>query len=344
MEPTLAEAIEVAVHAAGELTLEGIRLTFKEEGGVETKASVTEFDKEANVFLVRETTEKGEVTKAISRGKFKFGLLASIPSDRMATFLAAWEEQVEPLLGGRMAKGKEGDKRKESSRYSEGKDLPSKGRMASMHEEAEGKERVRKTSSEPSLHSAFLKLGRRREAKDAHPKGRHSEHGDTSEVGEQVRRKKRSGSAFRFPEGVNTMEDFVAYLQPKLGQLPSNPVLVADVERRYAQIDQAKKGLHQTTGLLIRVYKAPQEWQRVLLLDLIYGLFIVAINGLFGYQQEALLTDGEAICKKAGPPGTVTPTKIEEMETQVREAFEKRYEKITDAVSKGRLPVSPKSK
>jgi hypothetical protein len=61
---------------------------------------------------------------------------------------------------------------------------------------------------------------------------------------------------------------------------------------------------------------------------LLYGTFIVAINGLFRYQQETLLTDGKAICRKAGPAGAVTPTKIEEMETQIHEAFEKRYEKI----------------
>jgi hypothetical protein len=66
-------------------------------------------------------------------------------------------------------------------------------------------------------------------------------------------------SGFRFLEGVKTMEDFVAYLQPKLGQLPSNSVLVADVERRYAQVDQAKKRLYQTTSLMIGVYKAPME-------------------------------------------------------------------------------------
>jgi hypothetical protein len=140
------------------------------------------------------------------------------------------------------------------------------------------------------------------------------------------------------------MEDFVAFLQPKLGQLPSNPVLVADIERRFANMDQAKKGLYQTTGLLIRVYKAPQEWQRVLLLGLVYRLFIVSINGLFGYQQDALLTDTEAICRKSESPGALTPKKVEEMETQVREAFENRFEKITDSVFKGKLPVSPKSK
>jgi hypothetical protein len=61
---------------------------------------------------------------------------------------------------------------------------------------------------------------------------------------------------------------------------------------------------------MIRVYKAPVEWQRVLQLDLVYGMFIVAVNGLFGYQQDALLTDGEAICRKAGPPGAITPAKF----------------------------------
>jgi hypothetical protein len=84
------------------------------------------------------------------------------------------------------------------------------------------------------------------------------------------------------------------------------------------------------------------EWQRVLLLSLVYGMFYVAINDLFGYQQDALLTDAEAICRKAGAPGAITPTKLEEMDTQVREAFEKRFEKITEAVSKGKLPVNPK--
>jgi hypothetical protein len=121
-------------------------------------------------------------------------------------------------------------------------------------------------------------------------------------------------------------------------------VLVADVERRYANVDQTKKGLYQTTGLLIRVYKALQEWQRILLLGLVYGMFIVNVNGLFGYQQDALLTNVEAICRKAGPPGSIIPTKLKGMETQVREVFEKRFEKITVAVSKGKLPMSPRAK
>lgn len=343
MELTLTEAVEQVVHAAGELTLEGIRLVFKEAGGQETRASVTEFDEEAEVFLVREQSEKGEVTGALSPQKFKFGFLASLPSDKMAPFLSAWEEEVEPLLRGNRRKEKPTEKKKDSAR-SISKSAHSPGGHGEVHGGQEAAEKLRRTTSEHSLHSAFSKLGRKREERPDGPRSRHSEHGDTSEVGDKARRKKRSGSGFCFPEGVNTMEDFIAYLQPKLGQLPSNPVLIADLERRYAQVDRAKKGLYQTIGLLIRVYKAPQEWQRILLLDVVYGMFIVAINDLFGYQQEALLTDEEAICRKSGPPGAMTPTKVEELETQVREAFEKRYEKITDAVSKGKLPVNPKSK
>lgn len=345
MDLTIEEAVEQAVHAAGELTLVGARLTFKELGGVETRASVIEFDEEAEVFLVREQTENGEATKVLSPQKFKFGFLASLPSDKMAPFLKAWEEGVEPLLQTQRRREKETEKKKNSA-GSLRKSVPSKGGREEVHGGQETTEILRKASSEHSLHSAFSKLGRKKEEQQERPKSRQSDHGDTSEVRERARRKpqRRSGPGFQFPEGVNTMEDFIAYLQPKLGQLPSNPVLIADVERRYAQVDQAKKGLHQTIGLLIRVYKAPQEWLRILLLDVIYGMFIVAINGLFEYQQEALLTDGEGLCRKAGPPGAMTPTKIEELETQVREAFERRYEKITDAVSKGKLPVSPKSK
>jgi hypothetical protein len=65
---------------------------------------------------------------------------------------------------------------------------------------------------------------------------------DTSKLGE-TKRAKRRRSGFRFPEGEETMEDFVAYFQLKLEQLPFNPVLVAGVERRSAQINQAKKAL-----------------------------------------------------------------------------------------------------
>jgi hypothetical protein len=343
MDPTLAEAVEQAVHAAGELTLVGLRLVFRETGGIETRALVTEFDEETKVFLVREQGESGEKIKAISPRKFKYGFLTSMPLERMAPFLQAWEDQVEPLLGRRPEKEKEKGERKEPTKGARGKGSAREVR-GSLHEAEEGEERPKKTSSEHSLHSAFSKLGRKKEAQAVQPRARQSEHGDTSDLQGPIRKQGRSGSGFCFPKGVKTMEDFVAYLQPKLGQLPSNPVLMADVERRYAQVDQAKKGLHQTLGLLIKVYKAPQEWQRVLLLDLVYGMFIVAINGLFGYQQKALLTDGEAICRKAGPPGAVTPTKIEEMETQIREAFEKRYEKITNSVSKRKLPVNPKSK
>jgi hypothetical protein len=262
-------------------------------------------------------------------------------------------------LRGGAERGSEKDAEVRAARTTKVDRIAQKGIRGLSLSEPEEAAKSRKTTSERSYHSAASK-GRKRERtpeeeephkrrRDAKaqrvPKSRISGHGDTSDVeGEKYERRGRS-SEFRFPEGVKTMEDFVAYLQPKLGQqVPSNAVLVADVERRYAQVDQAKKGLYQTTGLLIRVYKAPVEWQRVLLLSLVYGMFYVAINGLFGYQQDALLTDAEAICRKAGAPGAITPTKLEEMETQVWEAFEKRFEKITKAVSKGKLPVNPKAR
>jgi hypothetical protein len=295
--------------------------------------------------------------KAISPRKFKLGMINSLPSQRMADFLTAWDDQIEPLL-------REGAAR-ETLKEIEGRTVKTtkvdraaqKSIRGLSLDEPEEVAKSRRTTSDRSYHIAASK-GRKRErtpeeeeprkrnrdARAQHARSKDSGHGDTSEVEEKRLERRGRSSGFRFPEGVKTMEDFVAYLQPKLGQLPSNPVLVADVERRYAQVDQAKKGLYQTTGLLIRVYKAPVEWQRVLLLSLVYGMFFVAVNGLFGYQQDALLTDGEAICRKAGAPGSITPTKLEEMETQVREAFEKRFEKIMEAVSKGKLPVSPKSR
>jgi hypothetical protein len=291
---------------------------------------VVEFDEEARAFLIREQGLNGEKTKAISPRRFKVGFLGSLPSDKMAAFLAAWEDQVEPLLSGKPEKGPEKEQPKEMSKGTKGKRSSLRRGPEFSPDEGAGIERPRKTSSEPSLHSAHSKLGRKkeflaeREAENTEgeqrPRGqqksRVSEHGDTSEVKEPFRPQKRSSSAFCFPEGVKTMEDFIAYLQPKLGQLSSNPVLVADVERCYAQVDQAKKGLHQTTGLLIRVYKAPQEWQRILLLALVYEMFIVAINGLIGYQQEALFTDADlpegrttwsSQSNKAGGNGSTSP-------------------------------------
>jgi hypothetical protein len=356
METPLGQAIERVVHAAGELTVEGTKLLFKDSKDREVQVSVLEFDEEAKVFLARRSDLEGEAVKAISPRKFKLGMINNLPSQKMADFLAAWDDQIEPLL-------REGAE-KETLRETEGRTVKTtkvdrvaqKGIRGLSLDEPEEAAKSRKATSERSYHSAASK-GRKRERTPEKEesrkrfkepraqyalKSRVSGQGDTSEVEE--RRLERGGrsSGFRFPEGVKTMENFVAYLQPKLGQLPSNPVLVADVQRRYAQVDQAKKGLYQTTGLLIRVYKAPVEWQRVLLLTLVYGMFFVAINGLFGYQQDALLTDGEAICRKAGAPEAKTSTKLEGMETQVRKAFEKRLEKITKAVSKGKLPVNPK--
>jgi hypothetical protein len=89
MEPTLAEAVEQAAHAAGELTLVGLRLVFKETRGVETRASLTAFDEEAKVFLVREQEKSGEKIKAISPRKFKYSFLTSMHLKRMASFLQA---------------------------------------------------------------------------------------------------------------------------------------------------------------------------------------------------------------------------------------------------------------
>jgi hypothetical protein len=303
-------------------------------------------------------SRKGAKLNPSTQGNSSLGCSTIFPSQQMATFPTAWDEQVEPLLreGIERVTEREGDgKTVRTTRVEKFAQKAIKGLSLDEPEEAL---RTRKTSTELSFHSVASKgkkrgrdkeqegqrKKRREQAYQHAPRSRASCQGDTSDVrGEELGRRERS-SGFRFSEGVKTMEDFVAYLQPKLGQLPSNPVLVADVERRYTQVDQAKKGLYQTTGLLIRVYKAPVEWQHVLLLSLVYGMFFVAVNGLFGYQQDALLTDGDGICRKAGAPGAITPTKLEEMETQVREAFEKRFEKITEAVSKGKLPVNPKAR
>jgi hypothetical protein len=317
METPLGQTIERVVQAAGELTIEGTKLSFKGQNDEEVQVAVVEFDEEAKVFLARRSDPEGSATKTITPKKFKLGMLNRLPSQKMAGFLTAWDEQVEPLLRGNSTGelGRGGEDRPGKTTKVEG--VAHKGLRSLSLGEPEEEDRARKTTTEPSFHSVASKERKRERSPEREEPGRgrqkvrrHYAHrsrasreGDTSEVRGETKRKKGASNDFCFPEGIKTMEDFVAYLQPKLGQLPFNPVLVADVERRYAQIDQAKKGLYQTTGLMIRVYKAPVEWQRVLLLDLVYGMFIVAVNGLFEYQQDALLTDGEAICRKAGPRG-----------------------------------------
>jgi hypothetical protein len=71
METQLGQAIEKVIHAAGELTIEGTKLTFKDEGGEDVQVSVVEYDEEAKVFLARRNDLEGGPTKAISPRKFK---------------------------------------------------------------------------------------------------------------------------------------------------------------------------------------------------------------------------------------------------------------------------------
>jgi hypothetical protein len=274
-------------------------LSFKGPNEEEVQVSVVELDEEAKVFLARRSDLEGETIKAISPRKFKLGMLSRLPSEKMTPFLAAWDEQVEPLIRGKPGKELEGGGDGKLAKTTRVERVAQKGLRSLSLGEPEGEERPRRTTTEPSFHSAATKRKRkersleqeesRRIRKEARAhyaqRSRASGEGDTSEVRREDKRKGGASADFRFPEGIKTMEDFVAYLQPKLRQLPSNPVLVADVERRYAQIDQAKKGLYQTTGLMIRVNKAPVEWQRVLLLDLVYGMFIVAVNGLLNTSK-----------------------------------------------------------
>jgi hypothetical protein len=267
----LYQAIEKAVHASGELAIEGLKLVFREGEGQATHVTVEEFDEETKAFLVKEHGETESKSRIVSPHVFKLGMLASLPSAEMGKFLAAWDAHVEPLLRGTQKKGPTKEKEtRQVSRERRGDEVQSK--HGSDKREAE---RPRRSSLEKTYHSATSK-GKKRAFSEELPtrsgeegrkmasqfRSKHSEQGETSGARVKIRKKRRSGGHFHFPEGIETMEDFVAYLQPKLGQLPSNPVLVADVERRYSNVDQAKKGLYQTTGLLIRVYKAPQEWHR----------------------------------------------------------------------------------
>jgi hypothetical protein len=51
METPLGQAVERVVHVAGELTIKGTKLLFKDKDEKEVQVSVVEFDEEAKVFL-----------------------------------------------------------------------------------------------------------------------------------------------------------------------------------------------------------------------------------------------------------------------------------------------------
>jgi hypothetical protein len=96
METPLGQTIERVVQAAGELTIEGTKLSFKGQEEEEVQVTVVEFDEEAKVFLARRSDVEGTATKAIAPKKFKLGMLNRLPSQKMAGFFTAWDEQVEP--------------------------------------------------------------------------------------------------------------------------------------------------------------------------------------------------------------------------------------------------------
>jgi hypothetical protein len=155
----LYQAIEKAVHAAGELALEGLKLTFREKEGQEVQASVEEFDEEAQAFLVREHGEAGSKTKIVSPHVFKVGMLSSLPSAEIAKFLAAWDEHVEPLLRGVLIRSPIKEKGAKQIHH-EGDKGESQSILGSGRKE---EDRPKRSASRRSRHSA-ASIGRKRSA------------------------------------------------------------------------------------------------------------------------------------------------------------------------------------
>lgn len=162
METQLGQAIERVVHAAGELSIGGTKLTFKDEGGEDVQVSVMEFDKEAKVFLARRNDLEGGPTKAISSQKFKLGMLNNLPSQKMGEFLAAWDDQIEPLLRDGAGRGSVREKEGNTVKTTRVERVAQKAIRGLSLGEPEETEKSRKTTSEHSYHSAASK-GRKRE-------------------------------------------------------------------------------------------------------------------------------------------------------------------------------------
>lgn len=109
--------------------------------------------------------------------------------------------------------------------------------------------------------TCFLEAGQKKGSTAVQPRARQSEYGDTS-----ILRKGQSGSRGeasldsasqrsknygKFVARICGPNSSSAGIKP--GSCSGHGMAV------HSSLDQAKEGLHQTLGLLIRVYKAPQE-------------------------------------------------------------------------------------
>jgi hypothetical protein len=91
-------------------------------------------------------------------------MLASLPSAKMGKFLTAWDEHVEPLLSGLPRKGPAKERRLEQTPR-EREEGEAQSILSSRQKE---KERLRKSTSEKSLHSAASMRRKRSVTREFH--------------------------------------------------------------------------------------------------------------------------------------------------------------------------------
>ena len=170
-----------------------------------------------------------------------------------------------------------------------------------------------------------------------------------SDVSQTVVGKKRKkpaaegeGQLSRSLSDVPTVGALLGMLRTQFGDQCTNPVIASDLKRLAQGIAESGKNrnIYRSIQTLISVFEAHPNLRGPLLVAYIYSLVLLCEDTQgFAYLQQALNTEASALCRKEIPE-KVTVARAAELELEIRELFEKKWEKGQKLIHEGRAGAS----
>lgn len=136
---------------------------------------------------------------------------------------------------------------------------------------------------------------------------------------------------------MGTVAELWEALRTQIGGQSTNPVVLSDLKRLAQNLAETgkHKAMYRSIQYLIAIFEAHPNLRGPMLVGFIYSMFLVCEDGTPAYLQQALNTEAGALCRKEIPE-KVTIARQVELEFQVRDIFEKKWEKGAKLTHEGK--------